>query len=264
MKKTIGVIGTGTIAAPMVRSLVRRFDDAFITVSPRSVQTGAVLSSESARVSVAADNQAVVDAADTLLLCMMADVAREVLPGLSFRSDQNIVSVMIDYPVEQLLYDCHPVSHIELTMPLPFIDTGNCPLPCYPSAQVVNELFGDDNPVTVLASEAQMLPYIAVAGVVSGFLQSVATVSDWLGAQGASPEAAEQHVLSLLGGYLHALPKDGSGQLEAAMGDLSTEGGLNAQFRQGLIDAGSMDNLRHQLDGLLARLRDTSGSAGAS
>ncbi|MFK8030088.1 MAG: NAD(P)-binding domain-containing protein [Gammaproteobacteria bacterium] len=251
---TVGVIGTGTIAAPMVRSLLRRFNDIQIVVSPRSVDTAASLGALSSRVEIAVDNQEVLDASDTVLLCMLAEVAREILPDLTFKLSHRIVTVMIDYSVEELLTDCWPATHIELTMPLPFIETGGCPLPCYPTAKIVNELFGDDNPVTVLSENITMQSYIAVAGVVSGFIQSIDTVAGWLAEQTGHSQEAESHVLNMLLGYLQATPRDGQNRLKQVMSDLSTEGGLNAQFRQSMLESGQVEAIRNELDILLKRL----------
>ncbi len=237
----------------MVRSLLRRMPDVRVIVSPRSPGVAADLAASS-RVSIAQSNQDVLDAADTILLCLLAVVAKEVMPALRFRPGHRVLSVMVDYSVEDLLVDCSPCSHVELTIPLPFIETGHCPLPCYPTAQIVEELFGDDNIVTVLTTIEAMQPYIAVSGVISAFMQSVDEVSGWLGGQTKNRVAAEAHVLNLLVGYLQAVTRDGDDRLKEAVSDLSTEGGLNAQYRQALLDAGYYQTMRAELDVLLKRL----------
>ncbi|MEM7081159.1 MAG: NAD(P)-binding domain-containing protein [Pseudomonadota bacterium] len=258
MNTTIGVVGAGTIATPMVRSLLRRFPDISIVLSPRSVHVGERLSAEDARVQVAPDNQGVLDASKIVLLCMMQDVAREVLPALSFHSDHRLVTVMVDYSVEDLLVDCYPATDIELTMPLPFIETGGCPLPCYPTAHIVRELYGDDNDIVELDRIEAMAPHVAVSGVVSAFMQSVDEVGQWLGQQTGDAVAAESHVVKMLVGYLKSVKADGADRLKDEMKNLSTRGGLNAQFRQNLNDAQVYLRMHAELDALLKRLTQPS------
>ena len=55
-------------------------------------------------------------------------------------------------------------------------------------------------------------------------------VADWLAEFTGSRRDAERYVASLLAGYLESLEKDGNGRFQAAMEDLSTEGGLNNQL----------------------------------
>ena len=250
----VGVIGTGVIAVPLVRSLLRRFPELTIVVSPRSADVAASLAAESPRVSVASGNQAVLEQADTVLLCLLARVAREVLPGLTFHSEHQVISVMVDYPVAALLSDCQPCTQIEMTIPLPFIETGDCPLPCYPSANIISSLYGDDNAIVVLESEGAMQPYIAATGIVAQFVQGIDTAADWLGAQTGNAAGAESYVLNMLAGYLHATRRDGNSRLKQVLQDLSTEGGLNAQLLKAMHDSRHYEHLRHELDVLLKRL----------
>ena len=81
----IGVLGTGTIASAVVRSVAD--DGHSITVSRRSAAVSAALARDHASVSLA-ENQGVIDASDVILLGLMADAAPRVLDGLRFRPDQ--------------------------------------------------------------------------------------------------------------------------------------------------------------------------------
>ncbi|MFC6584928.1 NAD(P)-binding domain-containing protein [Sulfitobacter aestuariivivens] len=117
----IGFIGTGEIAGYMVRGLAGRGHQ--IRVSARNAQKAAALAKEVAGVEVA-ENAEIVARSDVVFLCLMAGVARDVLPTLPFRADQAVVSVMTDMPLAALHELCAPAVDIACTIPLSAIATG--------------------------------------------------------------------------------------------------------------------------------------------
>lgn len=94
-KFRLGFIGTGTITEAIVTGLVsREMPVPEIAVSPRAAKTAESLAALSAKVTVAVDNQHVVDAADMLFLAVRPNVAEEVVRTLRFRSSQQVVSLI--------------------------------------------------------------------------------------------------------------------------------------------------------------------------
>ena len=84
-----GVIGVGSIAAAMVVGWCDGVVDApEVVLSPRNAERSAELAARFDSVRVATDNQAVVDAADVVVVCLLPGNAVEVLSGLRFRPDQ--------------------------------------------------------------------------------------------------------------------------------------------------------------------------------
>ena len=110
----IGFIGTGHIAAPMVRHLAAKGHD--ITVTRRSEAVSAALAQDPG-VAVT-DPQGVIDASDCVVLCLRPHVAVDVLEPLTFRADQQIISVMAGISTEQLGALCAPA--IPLLQSVPF------------------------------------------------------------------------------------------------------------------------------------------------
>ncbi len=91
----LGFIGTGEIAVAMVTGFCTAEPrPERITVSPRNADKAAALAAAFPEVEVAADNQAVVEASDWLVLAVLPLVAEEVLASLRFRPDQKVVSVL--------------------------------------------------------------------------------------------------------------------------------------------------------------------------
>lgn len=236
----------------MVRALARRGHG--IHLSPRNREVADRLAIECRGVTVHESNQAVVDRSEVVIVCLLAEVAWHVLPELGFRGEQEVVSVMADAPVARLADCVAPAVRVCSTIPMPFIDRGGCPLPVYPGSPALETLFGEDNEVIALASESALAPHWAVAGTMAGTLEQLAAIGEWLGRQTGDDVAAERYVAALYGGFLGALPKDGRSRLRGAIESVSTEGGLNAGYRQALSEAGVPEAIRHALDVLFARI----------
>ncbi|MEM8598209.1 MAG: NAD(P)-binding domain-containing protein, partial [Pseudomonadota bacterium] len=165
---TIGFIGTGHIAAPMARALARHGHR--VWVSERNAETAAALAASHHGITVG-PNQGVVDAADTVFLCLRPPLAAEVVAPLRFRADQRIVSVMAGVPMADLAAWCAPATDISITIPLGFLETGGCPLAVYPHGRTLEPLFGAVNPVIEVASEAALNAHFAVCAMVPGLLR---------------------------------------------------------------------------------------------
>jgi pyrroline-5-carboxylate reductase len=246
----VGFIGTGHIAAPMVRFLARAGHD--VTVSDRNAGIAADLA-QSVGATVA-PNQSVIDVSDILFLCVRPHVASQVLQGLTFRADQQIVSVMAGVPLDTLRTLCAPACDISLTIPLGYLEQGGCPLPAYPTAEPLKSLFGPQNPVFAVPSESALNQHFAICGVVPGMLDLMATASGWLGQATGDADAAEFYVTQLLSGYLATMPRDQAGQQAAERDSLATDGTLSLQMTDALRAGGVHDTLIKTLAAIGARL----------
>jgi pyrroline-5-carboxylate reductase len=247
----IGFIGTGEIAECMVRGLVG--DGHEIYVSERNVERSCTLAAEFTEVAIC-DNQSVLDQSDYVCLCLMKDTALLVLPELNFRDDHKVISAMVDVGMDALPILCAPAENISITIPLPFITTGRCPLPVYPDTGAVQEVFGDKNIVLPVANEMALNAHFAASALASAMFVQMKTGSEWLGSVTGDKAAAEAYVIAMLGGFIGALPTDGKGRLDQALQALSTEGGLNATLRVHITDAGVLDALHSGLDNFKPRL----------
>lgn len=247
----IGFIGTGGIAEAMVRGLAGEGHEIF--VSKRSAATSAALADAFDEVQVMG-NQAVLDAADDVFLCLMADQAEGVLGSVTFSPGQRIVSVMLGVDLAALNRLCTPVEEIAITIPLAFIRSGGCPLPVYPESRMLNDLFGARNVVIRLGEETALNPHFAATALCSTVFDQLKTGADWLGGLTGDKRAAESYVVALLSGFLANTPTDGATRIDAALASLDTEGGLNQTLRERMRGAGMNDRLREGLDSFRLRL----------
>jgi pyrroline-5-carboxylate reductase len=242
----LGFLGTGEITAAMVRGLQGQGHS--ILVSPRNAQVAATLA-ELPGVGIA-PNDHVVAESDVVFLCLLARVAMDVLPELPFRADHTVISVMVDAPLARLHALCTPASAIAITIPLPPIAEGGCPLPVYPDLPVLHALFGDRNLILPQPSEAALNAHLGASALCSPILDQLLTATDWLGGFTGNPATAEAYITAMIRAYLPQRPA--KGDLAEALQKLSTEGGLNATLRAALRPAN--DDLRRGLDSFRPRL----------
>jgi len=247
----IGFLGTGAIAEAMVRGLDGLGHD--ILVSERNAATAQRLARDFAGVSVAA-NAEVVAQSDIVILCLMSGIAERVLPDLPFRADHKVISVMADMPRDKLAALIPDVADLSLTIPLPSIATGGCPLPVWPDTGSVRAVFGDRNPVIAVESEAALNAHFGACAVSLPVMALLRTGVDWLAAQTGDRAGAEIYVTAMFGAYFAAMRRDGSGGIDTVMADLGTEGGLNDSLCNTMAQAGAPDALLEGLNGLRERL----------
>lgn len=247
----IGFIGTGRIAEACVKGLAGQEHQILVTERNREISNR--LASEFPEVSIASA-QGVVDGSDTVCLALMEDVASDILNDVEFGESQSVISFMLGVTSEQLKVLCAPASDICITIPLPMIATGGCPLPVYPASAALEAMFGADNLILELANEAALTPHFGATAMLSTVLSQLDVAKRWLGEHTGSCQTAEAYLLSLMAGTFSSLPKDGADRIGEALGSLATEGGLNAQLRAHMQEAGAERALGEGLGALERRL----------
>lgn len=222
----VGFIGTGAIAASQVKALTGKGHS--IWVSPRNLDMAAELA-KLPDVDIKS-NREIAAEADTVVLCLLADVARSVIPDLEFKSSTKIISVMVDFTLAELQKTCAPAREIAITIPLPFIETGGCPLPVFPADQtgLVETLFGNTNTIIPVETENGLNAHFAATALCSTTLAQVQAASHWLSTHTGNAKSAEDYIAALIAAQFSTLPKGG---IKEALQGLSTEGGLNASLR---------------------------------
>lgn len=246
----VGFIGTGEIASAMVRGLVGQGHQ--IMVSARNADMAARLAAEFPEVSIG-DNKEVVADTDVVFLCLMADVARAVLPSLTFRPDQAVISVMVDVPLADLEPLCAPATDIALTIPLSAVATGGSMLPVYPASPALKALFGKSDTILTVPSEKALNAHFAGSALSAPLIDLMQTGSAWLAEQTGDVQAAEAYVAGVFAGFLRQMEVQGA-DFETLLQGLATEGGLNASLKTHLQEAGAHDALRNGLNALKPRL----------
>ncbi len=245
----VGFIGTGAIASAMVRGLVGQGHE--IWVSARGEATSKALAAEFAEVH-RASNDRIAEGCEVVVLCLMATVAKQVLPSLSFGPGVRVISVMVDVDLATLRGFAPEAASIDMTIPLPQIASGGCPLPCFPRRETVADLFGPANPSFVVKDMRALNAHFAASALMSTTLDQIATGAAWLSGYSDDEAAAQFYLAHMLASALVTIGKPTS--LAHLLAELSTEGGLNATLKAHMRTRGAPAALRDGLDAFTARL----------
>lgn len=245
----VGFLGTGHIAAPMARALARRGHA--VTVSERNAEVAADLAGAGLGIAVA-PNEDVVKVSDTVVVCLRPTVWSSVVPSLSFRAGQEVVSVMAGVPIEALAEACAPATSLSITIPLGFVEHGGCPLPVLGDPAAVTALFGDENPIVPVADSAALTAHFAASTVISAVLTTMQAGIDWLAARTGEADAAEVYISNLLAGYLRELEKDGAGCLDRNLQGLASPNSLNRRMLEAMHAADLPDAVSDALTRIAA------------
>lgn len=239
----IGVLGTGTIASAVVRSVAD--DGHSITVSRRSAAVSAALARDHASVSVA-ENQGVIDASDVILLGLIADAAPRVLDGLRFRPDQRVLSLMAGAGLDDVAGMVAPASADAVMIPFPSIAQAGSPVLVLGRPDLVGRLFGARNTIFCMKDSAELQAYLCAQAVLSPVARLVEEGATWLGSHDCDVERGETFLRRLVVSSLSTMST--TDLLKA----LDTEGGYNQRLRRHMDQAGMGPALYSGLSDLVA------------
>ena len=249
----IGVIGCGFISSALIRAIAA--DGHGITVSERNRTHSTNLANHFESVAIA-DNQTVLNNSDIIILGLLADVAPDVLAPLGFRSDHRIISLMAGLSPQQVAKMTAPAAEITLAIPFPFVGQKDAPILVYPQSDTVKALLGTRNRLFVLENEVQFNAYMSAQAVLSPLLKMLEQTSNWMVQQGVDASDADGFLLTLIAGSLNARPPAEKQPFTTMLQELNTKGGLNAQLREYLLDAGLNEMLVEGLEQLNDRLTE--------
>ena len=159
---------------------------------------------------------------------------------------------MVDVDLEALQDFAPDAASIDITIPLPQIASGGCPLPCYPSSATVSELFGAANPAFEVKDATALNAHFAASALMSTTLDQISEGGAWLGQFTGDVQGAQFYIAHMLASALATI----TDQVTVAhmLEELSTEGGLNATLKAHMREAGANTALTGGLDGLRGRL----------
>jgi pyrroline-5-carboxylate reductase len=250
---SLGFIGTGAITEAVVTGLGCAPAPPDIVVSPRNAARSQALAARFANVVVAADNQAVLDRADTVVLAVRPQDIATVLEGLRFRGGQTVISFVALMPMARLRRLVAPVERICRAIPLPSAAERNGPIALWPALPDVVDLLGRVGTVVAVPSEDMLEPLWATTALMAPFYEQLNQIAGWLTANGVSRDVAASYAARLHATWGQVAAQH-SDDLAALREGSQTRGGLNEQALRQLGEAGHYDEIKTVLDAVLRRL----------
>lgn len=250
----LGFVGCGTIAAAIVTGLNSSGHGQAIVVSPRNAEVAAGLARRFPNVTVAATNQAVLDACDVAVLAVRPQILAAVLPELRFRPDHEVISLV---PVTSLAYlrsATAPAATVTRAVPMPMVARRQGPTAIYAATPVARRLFDSLGSTIELSDETCFDAFTAETALMATYFRFLETAAQWLRARGVAADQADRYVRQLFGGLAGTALASPQRTLGELADEHQTRGGLNEQVRTHMEGKGMFAELTNALDAVLARL----------
>jgi pyrroline-5-carboxylate reductase len=253
-RATYGVLGVGSIARATVTGLCDGRDDApELLLSPRGAVVSAELAGRYPTVEVAADNQAVLDGSEVVIVCLRnADAA--LLGDLTWREDHVVVSAVAGLGMPRLLELVAPATHACRSVPMPPVAVRAGLTAVHPPLAEARTLFDRLGSTLEVEDVVAYESLSATSATLAGFFEYLGTQTDWLEARGLPPAAARRYVAATFAGALTSLNSDAVPAFAELSAEYATPGGVNEQVARELREAGAFEALTRALDGASGRL----------
>jgi len=251
-----GVLGVGSIGAAIVTGLCEGVDEApKVLLSPRNAGIAVGLAQRFATVEVAADNQAVVDGAPVVIVCVRPQVAQTVLAELRFPADRVVISAMAGVPVKTIQRLVAPATEVARVIPLPSVARRDGITPIHPPNAAATALFDRLGETVELPDVKAFDAFSASTATIAAHFAYLSTIAAWLESQEIPGRAATRYVASIFAGLAEAT-RSGE-RFEQLAREHATSGGLNEQFLNGLEQGGTFEQVSLGLQRVLDRVNAT-------
>jgi pyrroline-5-carboxylate reductase len=251
---TVGILGVGHFAQYLVEGLRRGGDESpRIVLSPRREGVARALAARYPRVEVAADNQAVVDAADVVLLAVRAKDSVPVVNALKWRKGQRLVSMVAGTTIAALAA-ASPATIIR-GMASAAIARHESTIVIYPDDPRARALLEPLGPVLVMPDEATLAAASVMYGYYAMLFAVMAEGERWVRDHGATQAAARTIVGWAFRGAGNMLLADPSRALPEIVASLATPGGITEKGLESLEAEGALAAWGRALDAALRRTR---------
>ena len=262
LPQKIGFIGTGTITDAMVRGLLAKpAAVSAIMVSSRNAGIAGKLAADFQTVTVADDNQAIVDGCDTVVLAVRPQIAEEVVRPLHFRPGQTVISVIAATDRATLFDWIDAEVRLTQAVPLPFVAGRKGATAIFPPDPETAAIFNVLGNAVECDTKEEYDLLAAASALMATYFGVMQRATDWLTHKGLPPEKARAYLAPVFAELSQAALAAGP---DVPFSDLSrefaTKGGLNEQVWTDFERNGGSAALAQALDGVLARIHGLPGS----
>lgn len=254
----IGIIGVGKLATALVHGLVKINKATNIVLSPRNKANSQGLSNCYQCVTVAKNNQAVVDECDWIFLTLPTAIAANEIEQLTFKANTPVISCISTLSrgeCQQLVGHSVPVYK---AFPLPSVAQCIGPLAYYPHDTQIETFLSGLGQLFPCKDEAAFDPLASVTSLIASHYSAQATVTSWLVQNDIESTAAKGYLNSLTGSLTVMAEHQPNVDFSELTQDALTPGGLNEQVMKRLGEQGVCRNISASLDAVLNRLQQKS------
>jgi pyrroline-5-carboxylate reductase len=261
----IGFIGTGALTSAIVTGLAAATGGAVsVLLSPRNAEISARLADRYPGVRVAADNQAVLDHCDTIMLAVRPQVALEVLSPLRFRQDHHVVSLIATLSRADVANLTAPAARVTKALPMPMIAHGlGATIICPPDPDTAG-FFGRLGKVVEIEDPAEFDALGVATATFATYFKYLATLQGWLQDHHVPASTARDYLVTLFKALATAPEVAPGADFMQLADEFATRGGINEQVVRSLTEQNVFGMLAESLNDVHRRITGNTGHAAGS
>ena len=251
----IGFIGTGKIASSVITGICNsKISCKKILISKRNKAISQSLTKKFKKVTIAKDNQEIVNSCDWIFLSVTPIVGEKIIKNLNFRSSQIIISLISTISLAQLKKAIKVKAKIVRAIPLPPISLKKGPVPIYPPNKKVKEFFNKIGTVVEIKNGKLSINFWSTSGMMASYYEMLRIMIDWLIKRGVKRNDAQKYITSLFLALSEDAVVNSKKDLKYLVKESQTPNGLNEQGVKELIKAGFYKSLEKTLNNIHKRL----------
>ena len=251
----IGFLGTGHITYSIILGIFKsNLKIKKIYISPRNKTIAKKLSKRFKKVTIAKDNQQLINKSSWVFLAITPQVGKKILSKLNFKKNQKIISFISTINLAQLKKYIGKKNKIIRAIPLPPISNKLGPIPICPSDKQVKDFFDKLGTVIEIKNEKLSKNFWVTSSIMASFYELLKLLSDWLVKRGVKRNEAQKYITSLFVALSEDSAINSRKHFKFLVKDSQTPKGLNEQAVKQLKKAGFYRNLEKSLNGILKRL----------
>tara|TARA_B100001939_G_scaffold304871_1_gene283512 strand:+ start:576 stop:1334 length:759 start_codon:yes stop_codon:yes gene_type:complete len=250
----LGFIGTGNIVSDVVTGISKsKINYKKIIISPRNKEKAQYLKKKFQRISIAKNNQDVIDKSDWIFLGVLPKIGEKILPNLNFKKKQIVISFMSTPNYSKLKKLIKKNLIIVRAIPMPPIKLGKGPVAIFPPNKKVKNFFNKIGTTIEVKNEKLSKNFWTISGTMASFYELMNILSSWLIRKKINKLDAQKYV-TLLYSALAELAVSNSSKPLKNLVDEQTPGGLNWQGVNELRKSGYYKSLEKSLKNIYKRL----------
>ena len=254
-KMKLGFIGTGKITSSVVTGICRsKISFKKILLSPRNRNIAKKLKRQFRKVSIAKNNQEIVNSCNWVFLAVTPPVGQKIIKNLKFRSSQTVVSFISTMTLPQLKKAIKVKAKIVRAIPLPPISLKKGPVPICPPNKKVKNFFDKLGTTVEIKNEKLSNNFWATSGMMAPFYELLSSMSNWLVKRGVQRDDAQKYITSLFVALSEDAVVNSKKDLKYLVKESQTPKGLNEQGVKELRKAGFYKSSEKTLNSILKRL----------
>ena len=251
----LGFIGTGKITSSVVTGICgSRISFKKIILSPRNRNKAKKLKKKFRKVSIAKNNQEIVNLCNWVFLAVTPTVGQKIIKNLKFKPSQTIVSFISTMTLHQLKKAIKVKATIARAVPLPPISLKKGPVPLFPPNKKIKNFFDKLGTTVEINNEKLSKNFWSTSGMMAPFYELLNTMSNWLVKRGIKRDKAQKYITSLFVALSEDAVVNSNKDLKYLVRESQTPRGLNEQGVKELRKYGFYRSTEKTLNSILKRL----------